>query len=229
VFTQLLLADEINRATPKTQSALLEAMAERNVTVAGVTRPLPRPFFVMATQNPIEMEGTYPLPEAQLDRFLAKVLVDLPAADELISILDRTTGAAEATARPVASADDLLAAAALVREVPMASHITRHVVDLVQATSPSSPTCPALLRRYVRHGSSPRGAQSLVLMAKVYALFDGRVHGSVDDVRAAALPCLRHRLVLGYEAMAEGVSADDLIAVLLEAVPEPSPPVKGAV
>ena len=229
VFTQLLLADEINRATPKTQSALLEAMAERNVTVAGVTRALPRPFFVMATQNPIEMEGTYPLPEAQLDRFMAKVLVDLPEADDLVAILARTTGVEEVVVQPVASTEDLLAAATLVREVPMASHVTRHVVDLVQATSPGSPTCPEPLRTYVRHGSSPRGAQSLVLLAKAYALFDGRVSASVDDVRAAVAPCLRHRLVLGYEAMAADVTADQLVAALLEAIPEPTPPVRGAV
>ena len=229
VFTQLLLADEINRATPKTQSALLEAMAERHVTVGGTTRPLPRPFFVMATQNPIEMEGTYPLPEAQLDRFLAKVLVNLPATDDLLAILERTTGSAEPVVEPVATTDDLLGAAALVRDIPMASHVTRHVVDLVQATSPSSESCPPPLRTYVRHGSSPRGAQSIVLLAKVYALFDGRVQASISDVRRAATPCLRHRLVLGYEALAAGVTADDLVAALLEAVAEPKPPVKGAV
>ena len=229
VFTQLLLADEINRATPKTQSALLEAMAERTVTVGGVTRALPRPFFVMATQNPIEMEGTYPLPEAQLDRFMAKVLVDLPDADDLLAILARTTGVDDVTVAPVAAAEDLLSAAALVREVPMASHVTRHVVDLVQATSPASPLCPQPLKTYVRHGSSPRGAQSIVLLAKAYALFDGRVSVSVADVRAAAAPCLRHRLVLGYEALAADVTADDLVAALLESVGEPAPPVKGAV
>ena len=229
VFTQLLLADEINRATPKTQSALLEAMAERRVTVGGLTRDLPRPFFVMATQNPIEMEGTYPLPEAQLDRFLAKVLVPLPAADDLVDILGRTTGSQQVALTQVATAEDLLAAIALVRDVPMASHVTRHVVDLVQATHPDAPTAPEMIRRYVRHGSSPRGAQSLVLLAKAYALLDGRLHAGVDDVRAAAKPCLRHRLVLGYEAMAAGVAADVLVEQLLAEVGEPAPPVKGAV
>jgi MoxR-like ATPase len=229
VFTQLLLADEINRSTPKTQSALLEAMAERRVTVGGVTRDLPRPFFVMATQNPIEMEGTYPLPEAQLDRFLAKVLVPLPTADDLVQILDRTTGTAVQAAEPVASADELVAAIRLVREVPMASHVLRHVVDLVQATHPTSPSAPPLVGRYVSHGSSPRGAQSLVLLAKVYALFDGRLQASVEDVRAAALVGLRHRLVLGYEALPAGVTADDAVAAVLEAVAAPAPPVKGAV
>jgi MoxR-like ATPase len=229
VFTQLLLADEINRATPKTQSALLEAMAERRVTVGGETRDLPRPFFVMATQNPIEMEGTYPLPEAQLDRFLAKVLVPLPDAEDLVGILDRTTGTETATVNAVASAEDLLAAIALVRDVPIASHVTRHVVDLVQATHPASGSAPEPIRRYVRHGSSPRGAQSLVLLAKAFALLDGRLQAGIDDVRNAAAPCLRHRLVLGYEAMAAGIAADDLVASLLDAVRVPAPPVKGAV
>ncbi len=229
VFTQLLLADEVNRATPKTQSALLEAMAERRVTVGGVTRDLPDPFFVMATQNPIEMEGTYPLPEAQLDRFLAKVLVPLPHADDLVEILARTTGVAEARPNRVAGAEDLRAAAALIREVPMASHVTRHVVDLVGATHPGTVLAPEPISRYVRHGASPRGAQSLVLLAKAYALLDGRLQVSVSDVRAAAAPCLRHRLVLGYEALASDVGADQLVAALLEAVKVPSPPVRGAV
>ncbi|MGH8933599.1 MAG: AAA family ATPase [Egibacteraceae bacterium] len=229
VFTQLLLADEVNRATPKTQSALLEAMAERRVTVGGVTRDLPDPFFVMATQNPIEMEGTYPLPEAQLDRFLAKVLVPLPPADDLVEILARTTGVAEARPNRVAGTVQLRAAAALIREVPMASHVTRHVVDLVGATHPRSLLAPEPISRYVRHGASPRGAQSLVLLAKAYALLDGRLQVSVSDVRAAAAPCLRHRLVLGYEALASDVNADQLVATLLEAVGVPSPPVKGAV
>jgi MoxR-like ATPase len=229
VFTQLLLADEINRATPKTQSALLEAMAERRVTVGGVTRDLPRPFFVMATQNPIEMEGTYPLPEAQLDRFIAKVLVPLPTSDDLEEILHRTTGTAAAEVTPVASAADLTAAIRLVREVPMASHVLRHVVDLVQATHPTSDQAPELVRRFVANGSSPRGAQSLVLLAKVYAVLDGRLQASIDDVRAAAPVALRHRLVLGYEALPAGVTADDAVAALLEAVRAPAPPVRGAV
>jgi MoxR-like ATPase len=229
VFTQLLLADEINRATPKTQSALLEAMAERHVTVGGVTRALPRPFFVMATQNPIEMEGTYPLPEAQLDRFIAKVLVGLPEPAELVEILQRTTGTAADEVSPVATADELVASARLVREVPIASHVTRHAVDLVQASHPRDASAPETIRRYVRHGASPRGAQALVLLAKTYALLDGRLQAGISDVRDAAWPCLRHRLVLGYEALAAGVSADDLVGSLLEAVPAPAPPVKGAV
>jgi MoxR-like ATPase len=221
VFTQLLLADELNRATPKTQSALLEAMAERRVTVGGVTRDLPQPFFVMATQNPIEMEGTYPLPEAQLDRFMAKVLVPTPSADDLVEILVRTTGTVEAIVEPVASTDDLLAAIRLVREVPMASHVLRHAAEIVEATHADRPTAPEAVVRYVTNGASPRGGQSLVLSAKVRALFDGRLQASVEDVRDAVGACLRHRLVLGYEALVAGVTADDVITAVLEAVPAP--------
>jgi MoxR-like ATPase len=228
VFTSLLLADEINRSTPKTQSALLEAMAEHRVTVGGVTRDLPEPFFVMATQNPIEMEGTYPLPEAQLDRFLAKALVPLPPAEDLVEILARTTGVAGVAVTPVAGPADLVGAARLVREVPMATHVTRHVVDLVQATHPRGDTAPEPVRRYVAHGASPRGAQSLVLLAKAFALLGGRLQASVDDVRAAAPACLRHRLVLGYEAMAADTDADAIVAAVLDAVPPPAPPVRGA-
>ena len=224
VFTQLLLADEINRATPKTQSALLEAMAERHVTVAGVTRPLPQPFFVMATQNPIEMEGTYPLPEAQLDRFLAKLLVPLPPADDLMEILARTTSSATSDVQRVAGADELLAATRLVRELPMATHVTRYVVDLVQATHPRHPEAPEPVARYVTHGASPRGAQAMVLLAKTAALLAGRLQASAEDVRAAALPALRHRLVLGYEALAADVDADTLLAALLDHVPAAAPP-----
>ena len=227
VFTQLLLADEVNRATPKTQSALLEAMAERRVTVSGVTRELPAPFSVLATQNPIEMEGTYPLPEAQLDRFLVKILVELPSSDDLVAILDRTTGTADAEPEVVAGADDLLAAARLVREVPMADHVTRHAVDLVQATHPGR-TAVDPVRRYVHHGASPRGAQALVLLAKTTALFAGRLHASVEDVRAVAGPCLRHRLVLGYEAMAAGVDADAIVEAVLDTVAVPAAPLRGA-
>ena len=229
VFTQLLLADEINRATPKTQSALLEAMAERSVTVAGTTRALPRPFFVMATQNPIEMEGTYPLPEAQLDRFLAKLIVRLPDPDDMVEILQRTTGTDVAAVEPMASSEELLAATQLVRQVPMATHVVRHVAELVQATQPRDPASPELVRRYAQHGASPRGAQSLVLLAKAYALLDGRLQAGAQDVRDAALPCLRHRLVLGYEAMSAGVEADALVDAVLQAVPAPKPPVAGAV
>ena len=224
VFTQLLLADEINRATPKTQSALLEAMAELHVTVGGVTRDLPRPFFVMATQNPIEMEGTYPLPEAQLDRFMAKVLVPLPPATDLVEILARTTTTAHREVEAVATADELLSAGRLVRELPMATHVTRYVVDLVQASHPDGVAAPDAVSRYVSHGASPRGAQAMVLLAKTFALLDGRLQASTDDVRRVAGACLRHRLVLGYEALAADVDADTIIESIIERVPEPSPP-----
>ncbi len=229
VFTQLLLADELNRATPKTQSALLEAMAERRVTTAGVTRALPRPFFVMATQNPIDMEGTYPLPEAQLDRFVAKLLVPSPTTDDLVAILDRTTGSHEALVEPVASTTELLEAIALVRAVPMASHVTRHAADLVQATHATGAAAPTGIRSFVRTGASPRGAQALVLLAKVAALRDGDLQASIDGVRAVAHVVLRHRLVLGYEAMAANVTADELVDEVLAAVPRPIPAVRGAV
>jgi MoxR-like ATPase len=219
VFAGLVLADEINRATPKTQSALLEAMQERTVTVAGRTRPLPRPFLVMATQNPLEMEGTYPLPEAQLDRFLLKARVPFPSADELVMVVERTTGLPLPPARPVADAATVAAMIALTREVPVPSHVVRHAVDLVVATHPDGEGTPELLRRYVRFGSSPRGAQALILAAKCMALLDGRPNASVADVQAVAPAALRHRLVLGYEADADGVSADDLVAAVLHAVP----------
>jgi MoxR-like ATPase len=228
VFSQVLLADEINRASPKTQSALLEAMAERRVTVGGVTRALPEPFFVMATQNPIEMEGTYPLPEAQLDRFLAKLLVAMPAADELVAILHRTTGVGSPCAEPVADTEQVRAAGTLVRSMPIAEHVLRHAVDLVQATHPGDPTAPESVRRYVDYGASPRGAQALVLLGKAGALLDGRTAVAIDDIRTAVYPCLRHRVVLGYEALAADVAADDVLAAVLDAVPVPRPSVRGA-
>ena len=228
VFTNLLLADEINRATPKTQAALLEAMAERGVTLGGTTRPLPDPFLVLATQNPIDMEGTYPLPEAQMDRFLAKVLVPLPPADDLVDILSRTTGAGPVTTNPVASIDDIRAIVELTRAVPIAPHVLHHAATLTTATHPDQPGAPDSVRRYVRLGASPRGAQALVLLAKATALLAGRPHASVDDVRRAALPALRHRLILGYEAAAAGVTADQLVADLLQTVGPPEPAVRGA-
>jgi MoxR-like ATPase len=228
VFANLLLADEINRATPKTQSALLEAMQERAVTVAGETRALPRPFVVTATQNPLEMEGTYPLPEAQLDRFLLKVLVPFPPADDLALVIERTTGVTSATVDPVASAAVLRAMIELTRQVPVASHLREHAVALVVATHPESETAPPEIRRFVRFGASPRGAQALVLTAKATALLEGRPNVSSADLRAMAPAALRHRLVLGYEATAEGVSADDLVAAVLSAVPDPPAGIRGA-
>ncbi len=228
VFANLVLADEINRATPKTQSALLEAMQEQSVTAGGVTRPLPRPFLVMATQNPLEMEGTYPLPEAQLDRFLLKIHVPMPPADELLTILERTTGTRRAHVEPVAGGDDIAAMVALTREVPIADHIARFAVEMVVASHPRHEAAPELVRQYVRFGASPRGAQSLVLASKAMALLAGRPSSSVEDVRAVAHSALRHRLVLGYEAAADGVSADEIVDAILDAVPEPGSGIRGA-
>lgn len=228
VFANLVLADEINRATPKTQSALLEAMQERRVTVAGETRALPRPFFVMATQNPLEMEGTYPLPEAQLDRFLLKALVPFPSADELATILDRTTGETTATPAPVTDASTLTGMIELTREVPVAGHLTAHAVDLVLATHPDHPSAPGEVRKYVRFGASPRAAQATLLGAKACALLDGRPNVAADDMRWLAPAVLRHRLVLGYEATADGVSPDDVVDSVLRAVPPPGAGTRGA-
>jgi MoxR-like ATPase len=218
----------VNRATPKTQSALLEAMQERAATVAGATRPLPRPFFVMATQNPLEMEGTYPLPEAQLDRFLLKALVPFPSADDLVTVVERTTAGAEAEVGHVADGATITAMIALTRDVPAASHVVRHAVDLVVATHPDQDAAPDGVRRYVRFGASPRGAQSMILAGKAAALLDGRPSVSTDDLRAVAPSVLRHRLVLGYEATADGVSPDQLVAAVLDAVPTPSAGLRGA-
>jgi MoxR-like ATPase len=228
VFANLVLADEINRATPKTQSALLEAMQERAVTVAGATRPLPRPFLVMATQNPLEMEGTYPLPEAQLDRFLLKASVPFPGADDLVAVVEQTTSGSQAVLREVTDARTIEAMIALTREVPIASHLVRHAVDLTLATHPTGERAPDAVRRYVRFGGSPRAAQALVLAAKAVALIDGRPNVAVDDVRSIAHAALRHRLVLGYEATADGVGPDDLIDQVLAAVPSPAAGVRGA-
>jgi MoxR-like ATPase len=222
LFANLTLADEVNRATPKTQSALLEAMQERAATVAGETRPMPRPFFVMATQNPIEMEGTYPLPEAQLDRFLLKILVEPPEPEDLVSILERTTTRYEPNITRVLDAARLRRMIALTREVPLAPHLARHVAALVAATNPQRPEAPELVRRYVRFGSSPRGAQALVLGAKVNALLEGRLNVAEEDVKTVARPALRHRVILSYEALADGVAPDALVDAVVSHVPSPS-------
>ncbi len=218
IFAHVVLADEINRATPKTQSALLEAMQERAVTVGGETRPLPHPFFVLATQNPLEMEGTYPLPEAQLDRFLFKVLVPYPSADELMEIAARTTGATLPEAEPVLSGEELVELMALVREVPAATPVVEHAVRLVRATHPGNEEAPEAVRRFVRCGASPRGLQALLLAAKATALLEGRYNVAYDDLRAVALPALRHRLLLNFEGQAEGVAPDEVVGEVLAAV-----------
>jgi MoxR-like ATPase len=215
LFTNLLLADEINRATPKTQSALLEAMQERQVTVGDRTRGLPDPFFVLATQNPIELEGTYPLPEAQLDRFFFKLLVPYPSGEELAEIARRTTGVEEANLTQVAGAEDLSAMARLAREVPIASHVLDHAVALVLGSHPDAPDAPETVTRYVRWGSSPRGLQTLVLAGRIRALLDGRFNVAIEDVNAVAVPALRHRIFLNFEADAAGVDADQVVAAVL--------------
>jgi len=220
IFANLVLADEINRATPKTQSALLEAMQERTVTVAKTIHKLPQPFFVLATQNPLEMEGTYPLPEAQLDRFFFKINVAFPSAAELVEIAQRTTGARQPTARHVADGPMILQMQELARTVPIASHVLSYAARLITATHPESKDAPAITKQYVRYGASPRGMQTLILAGKILALLDGRYNVSFGDLRLAALPALRHRVVLNFEAQAEGISADDVVKGVLEAVKE---------
>ena len=222
IFANLVLADEINRATPKTQSALLEAMQERTVTVGTQTRPLPSPFFVLATQNPIELEGTYPLPEAQLDRFFFKVLVPFPSERDLLEIARRTTGDSTPQLRAVADAQTILAAQRVAREVPIAEHVLLYGARLIGATHPDRSELDGV-RRYVRWGASPRGLQTLVLAAKVRALLEGRYNVAFDDLSAVAQPALRHRIFLQFEAEADGMTADKLITDVLEhTVKEPA-------
>jgi MoxR-like ATPase len=219
LFAHVLLADEINRATPKTQSALLEAMQEQSVTVGRETFPLPSPFLVLATQNPIEMEGTYPLPEAQLDRFFFKLRVEPPARDELHAILDRTTAARKVTTAAVVGRDRVLEMGDLVRRVPVARPVQDFVVRLVEATHPST-SAVAEVKRFVRYGSSPRGAQAVVLAAKIEALRAGRFAPSFADVRRVAAPALRHRVLLNFDGEAEGVTSDIVVDRVLAALPE---------
>ncbi|MBI4952736.1 MAG: MoxR family ATPase [Myxococcales bacterium] len=220
IFANIVLADEVNRATPKTQSALLEAMQEHRVTVSNHTYVLDEPFFVLATQNPLESEGTYPLPEAQLDRFFFKLHVSFPSRDEMHSILERTTGQDMPVAQPVLEQARILAMQKLVREVPVARHVQDFAVRLIQATHPEHGDAPSEVKRFVKVGSSPRGAQAVLLAAKILALFDGRFAPGVDDVRTCALPALRHRALLNFEGEAEGVKTDDLIAKILQSLPE---------
>lgn len=216
IFSQLLLADEINRATPKTQSAMLEAMQEGTVSAAGKTMQLPDPFFVLATQNPIEMEGTYRLPEAQIDRFLFKSLVKYPEEEELQGILDLTTGVKQQVSEQVLSPEDILLLQKLVRQVPIASHIQRAVARFALTTQPSRADSPSEVTKFFRFGLSPRGAQSLVLAAKGHALLDGRYNVSVEDLSAVLAPAIRHRCQLNYEGEAEGIDADAVLNRLLD-------------
>jgi len=216
VFRNVLLADEINRAPPRTQAALLEAMQEGHVTAAGATHPLPRPFVVLATRNPIEQEGTYPLPEGQLDRFMFLLEVDYPRPDEELEIVRRSTGAAAAAVAPVVDRDALAAAARVVRAVPVSERVMRAAVDLARATRPTAAEAPAWLRPLVRYGAGPRASHYLVLAAKAFAALDGRPCADLGDVRRAALPVLRHRIIMSFAAESDGVAADAIVSRLLE-------------
>jgi MoxR-like ATPase len=216
IFSNLLLADEINRATPKTQSALLEAMQEGTVSVARNIYRLPMPFFVLATQNPLEMEGTYPLPEAQLDRFFFKLNVTFPTAAELIAISERTTSGEDPVVSKVATGDDIRAMQQLARQTPIATHVTAYAVRLLQATHADNPLSGSMVKRYVRYGGSPRALQAMILAGKIYALLDGRYNVAFRDIRTAVLPALRHRIILNFDAEAEGVNPDAIITSVIE-------------
>ncbi len=216
VFCNVLLADEINRATPKTQSSLLETMQEKSVTVAGQTHYLDLPFFCLATQNPIEQEGTYPLPEAQLDRFFFKLFVNVPNHSEFSEILNRTGGNLIPEIKAMASGEDVIDMGHTLRQVPIDSVVQDHLVRVVLATHPTSADAPDTVRRFVRHGASPRGAQAMLAASRGRALLDGRYHVSREDVNAVAAPALRHRLILNFEGEAEGVRTDDVIAKVVE-------------
>jgi MoxR-like ATPase len=220
IFSQIVLADEINRATPKTQSAMLEAMQEHSVTVGGKIHRLKEPFFVMATQNPIEQEGTYPLPEAQLDRFLLKLVVGYSTREELSTIIDRTTRGEKPRADKVLDGPRLIELQGLVRELLVAPHVQDYAIRLALATHPRGPFAPEATNKYIRWGSSPRGAQTLVLAAKVRALLDGRFNVSFEDLRRVYLASLRHRVLLNFEAQAEGIDPDEVLLKVLESVPE---------
>jgi MoxR-like ATPase len=221
VFTNFLLADEINRTTPKTQSALLEAMQERACTVRGHHYDLPSPFFVLATQNPIELEGTYPLPEAQLDRFLFNVLLDYLSPAEELKVIDLTTSTAVAQAEPVTNAAEILAFQQLVRMVPIAESVAKHAIELVRATRPRDASAPDFVKKYINYGGSVRAAQFLVLAAKARSLMKGRYHVSFEDIRALAVPVLRHRVLLNFHAESDRLTTDDLLNRLIESKPVP--------
>lgn len=220
VFCNILLADEINRATPKTQSALLEGMQEKRVTVANETYKLSPPFFVLATQNPLEMEGTYPLPEAQLDRFMFKLLVEFPGRKDLHVILDRTTQSTTPEVSHVIDGERILEMRKTVRQVPVAKQVQDYTIRVLQATHATTEDALPVTKKYLRFGSSPRGAQSMLLGAKIKALLDGRFSASSDDIRAVAKASMRHRLILNFEGEAEGVASDDIIDEILQLVPE---------
>jgi MoxR-like ATPase len=220
IFANIVLADEVNRATPKTQSALLEAMQEHRVSIGKRTHVLDEPFVVLATQNPLEMEGTYPLPEAQLDRFFFKLHVRFPGREELHQILDLTTGSGIEKRRNVLDREAIGQMQQLVRQVPVARHVQDYAIRVLQATHPNGPDAPDVVKRFVRYGSSPRGGQAILLAAKIAALFDGRFAASVDDIRSVSHEALRHRVLLNFEGEAEGVQTDQVIDAILKAVPE---------
>ena len=222
VFTQVLLADEINRATPKTQSALLEAMQEHSVTVAGDTHKLKEPFFVIATQNPLEMEGTYPLPEAQVDRFFFKLNIGFPTRDDLIEVIHRTTRRESPQADHAAHGDEILELMGTVRDVPIAEHVERYAADVLLATHPGHDLAPAGVKRYVKYGASPRGLQAMILGSKVRALLDERYNVAEEDIQAVAPPALRHRLLLNFEGEAEAIEPDALIQEVFDAATVPT-------
>ena len=218
LFSQMVLADEINRATPKTQSALLEAMGEKTVTILGDTKKMAKPFFVLATQNPIEMEGTYPLPEAQMDRFLCKILVPYPSKKELMEIMKRTTGAIEVELEKVMNSDSLIVAQQMVKEVLVADEMMEYAVNLVVATHPEGDHVLPEIQQYSMYGSGPRGLQSIIKLAKARAVMHGRFHVSITDIKSVAKPALRHRMMMNYEGEAEGKTADDLIESILTSI-----------
>lgn len=216
LFAHIILADEINRATPKTQSALLEAMGEKTVTVMGETKEMVKPFFVLATQNPIDLEGTYPLPEAQMDRFICKVIVEYPSKEELREIVKRTTGSTNINLNKIAAKEDVLGLQSLVREILVSEDILKFAVEIISATHPDSEDATSMVKQYVQFGSGPRGLQSLIVLAKARAIYMGRYHVSTGDIKKTAIPVLRHRLILNFEGEANGISADDIIADILE-------------
>jgi MoxR-like ATPase len=220
IFTQICLADEINRATPKTQSAMLETMQEGTVTSSGTRYELKKPFFVMATQNPIEQEGTYPLPEAQLDRFLFKLVVGYSSRDELNTIIDRTTRGEQFSPKKVMDGSEIQQWQRVIREVILAPHVQDYIVRLTLATHPEGAFAPPITNQYLRWGSSPRGAQTIALASKVRALLEGRYNVSFEDIRRVYLPAMRHRVILNFEAQAEGIDPDEVLLKILEAVPE---------
>lgn len=220
IFANIILADEINRATPKTQSALLEAMQEGSVTSGGIIYSLPKPFFVMATQNPIEMEGTYPLPEAQLDRFFFKLILTPPSQEELLEIIERTTNVEKPKVNKVADGETIEELKKIVRSVPVPMAVKEYAVKIVLATHPESAYAPEKVKKYVRYGASPRGAQALILGGKALALIEGRSNVSFKNIKKVAVPALRHRIILSFEGEAEGITTDEIIEDILEKVKE---------